>query len=149
MFFLQGASKKLDKFPTSVEEFVEHLSFLGKMSSEMAALEREYAVVIKLYTIAKDFDVPIAPEEHALYQTLSPSFQHLKVNLVMAHSLDPFVELNSLCSLSSCMLKQRKKTTFASSLLPSTASLRESVNKSMSSRTKCGILFFFMAIRWP
>ena len=49
------------------------------MVSEMPALEREYAVVIKLYTIAKDFELEIAPEEMALYQNLSPSFQHLKV----------------------------------------------------------------------
>ena len=75
----QGASKKLDKYPNSVEEFVEHLSFLGKMTSEMSALEKEYAIVLKMYTIAKDFEVQIEPEELALYQTLPPSFQHLKV----------------------------------------------------------------------
>ena len=80
---LQGASKKLDKFPASVEEFVEHLSFLGKMSSEMPALEREYAIVTKLYTIAKDYEqLNIHPEELALYQTLAPSFQHLKVDAI-------------------------------------------------------------------
>ena len=62
-----------------MEEFVDHLSFLGKMSSEMPALEKEYAIVTKLYTIARDFDVVIPPEELALYQTLAPSFQHLKV----------------------------------------------------------------------
>ena len=82
LIVLQGACKKLDRFPTSVEEFVEHLSFLGKMSSEMPALEKEYNIVIKLYTIAKDFEVAIEPEEHALYQTLSPSFQHLKVSTI-------------------------------------------------------------------
>ena len=49
------------------------------MSSEMPALEKEYAIVTKLYTIARDFDVVIPPEELALYQTLAPSFQHLKV----------------------------------------------------------------------
>ena len=69
----------MDKTPTSVDEFVEHLSFLGKMASEMPALEKEYAIVTKLYTIAKDFEVPLNPEDLALYQTLNPSFQHLKV----------------------------------------------------------------------
>ena len=49
------------------------------MISEMPALDKEYAIVIKLYTIAKDFDIEIDPEEHALYQTLAPSFQQLKV----------------------------------------------------------------------
>ena len=69
----------MDIYPNSVEEFVEHLSFLGKMISEIPALDKEYAIVIKLYTIAKDFDIEIDPEEHALYQTLAPSFQQLKV----------------------------------------------------------------------
>ena len=69
----------MDHYPESVEEFVEHLSFLGKMSQEMPALEREYTIVTKLYTIAKDFEVEIEPEDLALYQTLSPGFQHLKV----------------------------------------------------------------------
>ena len=78
-WFHQGATRKLDHYPDSVEEFVDHLSFLGKIGSEMSALNKEYNVVIKLYTIAKDFDLPVVPEEYALYQTLSPSFQHLKV----------------------------------------------------------------------
>ena len=50
------------------------------MTSEMAALEKEYAIVTKLYTIARDFEVKMPPEELALYQTLAPGFQHLKVN---------------------------------------------------------------------
>ena len=76
----QGATRRLDHYPESVEEFVDHLSFLGKIGSEMPALNKEYNVVIKLYTIAKDFELPIVPEDYALYQTLSPSFQHLKVS---------------------------------------------------------------------
>ena len=79
MIFVQSASKKLDHMPQSVEEFVEHLSFLSRMGSELPSLEKEYFVVTRLFTIAKDFDVPIQPEELALYQTLMPSFQHLKV----------------------------------------------------------------------
>jgi len=50
--------------------------------ADMAALEREFNVVTKLYSIAKDFDVKVDPEEFALYQTLAPSFQHLKVSNV-------------------------------------------------------------------
>ena len=75
----QGASKRLDKTITSVEEFVEHLSFLGRMSTELPALEKEYDVINKMFTIAKDYNIHILPEDMALYQTLSPSFQHLKV----------------------------------------------------------------------
>lgn len=49
------------------------------MVADMPALEREFMVVTKLYTIAKEFDVKVNPEDFALYQTLAPSFQHLKV----------------------------------------------------------------------
>ncbi len=78
---IQGASKKLDHTPSSVEEFVEHLGFLGRIGMELPALEREYTVVTRLFTIAKDFNMTIQPEELALYQTLMPSFQHLKVGI--------------------------------------------------------------------
>lgn len=76
---IKGASRKLDKSPADVAEFVEHLTFLDKMASEMAALEREFDIVTKMYTICKDFNVEVEPEQLALYQTLAPSFQHLKV----------------------------------------------------------------------
>lgn len=75
---IKGASKRLDKFPKNVEEFVEHLSFLGRMSTELPALEKEFNIVNKLFTIARDYNVSVHPEELALYKTLSPSFQHLK-----------------------------------------------------------------------
>jgi len=69
----------LDHYPKSVEEFVEHLSFLGKMSSELPALEREFEIVNKLFTIAKDYNVSVTDEELALYMTLGPDFVSLKV----------------------------------------------------------------------
>ncbi|XP_053383042.1 dynein axonemal heavy chain 14-like [Mercenaria mercenaria] len=84
-----GASKKLDHYPKSVEEFVEHLSFLGKMSSELPALEREFEIVNKLFTIAKDYNVKVTDEQLALYQTLGPDFITLKVLPVIT------LELNS------------------------------------------------------
>ena len=56
------------------------------MSSEMPALDREYNIVNKMYTISRDFEVVIEPEEFALYQTLSPSFQHLKVTYITIYS---------------------------------------------------------------
>ncbi|KAL4237693.1 Dynein heavy chain 14 [Mactra antiquata] len=79
---IKGASKKLDHYPKSVEEFVEHLSFLGKMSSELPALEREFEIVNKLFTIAKDYNVQITDEQLALYQTLGPDFITLK-NIIL------------------------------------------------------------------
>ncbi|XP_074663059.1 dynein axonemal heavy chain 6-like [Tubulanus polymorphus] len=79
---IKGALKKLDHFPTTVEEFVDHLSFLGKMQSEQPALEKEFQIVTKLFTISRDFDVKIDPEDYAFYQTLAPSFQHLKTTIL-------------------------------------------------------------------
>ncbi|XP_052105827.1 dynein axonemal heavy chain 6-like isoform X2 [Mytilus californianus] len=75
---IKGAARKLDNYPKSVEQFVEHLTFLSKISSELPALENEFLLVNKLFTIAKDYLVNILPEEMALYQTLAPSFQGLK-----------------------------------------------------------------------
>ncbi|CAH1791320.1 unnamed protein product [Owenia fusiformis] len=79
---IKGASKKLDTYPESVEDFVEHLSFLSRMQSEMPALDKEFAIVTKLFTIAQEFHVALEPEEFALYQTLAPSFQHLKSTIL-------------------------------------------------------------------
>lgn len=62
-----------------IEEFVEHLVYLGKVSSDIPNMESEYGIITKLYAIAKDFDIPVPPEDLALFQILPPSLQHLKV----------------------------------------------------------------------
>ncbi|XP_022090728.1 dynein heavy chain 6, axonemal-like isoform X2 [Acanthaster planci] len=79
---IKGASKKLDHPPQSVEEFVEHLAFLSHTASELSKLDEEYNVVTRLFTIARNFNMPIQPEELALYQTLMPSFTHLKTVII-------------------------------------------------------------------
>ncbi|KAG8538765.1 hypothetical protein GDO81_022111, partial [Engystomops pustulosus] len=61
-----------------VEEFVEHLTFLGQVSSDLPSLERQYSSVIQLYSVAKDYGMNIPSEETALYQSLIPGFQQLK-----------------------------------------------------------------------
>lgn len=63
----------------TVEAFVEHLIFLSRMANEITSLEKEYNIVTRMYSIARNFEMPISDEELALYQTLMPSFQHLKV----------------------------------------------------------------------
>jgi hypothetical protein len=75
----QDASSKLEQQLLTVEDFVEHLIYLAKLSAEVPVMETEYTMITKLYTIAKDFDVYVPPEDLALYQILPPSFQHLKV----------------------------------------------------------------------
>ncbi|PFX28824.1 Dynein heavy chain 1, axonemal [Stylophora pistillata] len=79
---IKHASRKLDKMPETVEAFVEHLIFLSRMGNEISALEEEYNIVTRMYSIARNFDMTISAEELALYQTLMPSFQHLKSTIL-------------------------------------------------------------------
>ncbi|XP_066570029.1 dynein axonemal heavy chain 6 [Amia ocellicauda] len=81
-----GALKKLDKDIETVEEFVDYITFLGRITLEMPFLERQYDVLMQMHTIAMDYSIPIAPEELALYQTLVTSFQHLKFTLVFCET---------------------------------------------------------------
>eukprot|EP00063_Salmo_salar_P092130 XP_014066965.1 PREDICTED: dynein heavy chain 14, axonemal isoform X3 [Salmo salar] len=78
MEVIRGALKKLDKDIFTVEEFVEHLTFLSRISVQIPTLERQYQFLIQLYSMAKEYQITISPEELALYQHLVPSFQHLK-----------------------------------------------------------------------
>lgn len=96
----QGASRKLDKNPDDVADFVEHLSFLAKMITDMPGLEKEFDIVTKLYTICKEFNVETEPEQLALYQTLAPSFQHLKVCARLYRQVQVYVVTTSLVSTS-------------------------------------------------
>ncbi len=70
---------RLDRKPVTVEEFVDHLAFLAKMSYEIPALEKEYNIVTRLFQTALKYSLEYRPEDWALYQTLSPSFTQLKV----------------------------------------------------------------------
>ncbi|KAJ7369813.1 hypothetical protein OS493_036330 [Desmophyllum pertusum] len=79
---IKHASRKLDKMPETVEAFVEHLIFLSRMANEIASLEQEYHIVTRMYSIARNFEMSISAEELALYQTLMPSFQHLKSTIL-------------------------------------------------------------------
>ena len=78
--------------PETVEAFVEHLIFLARMTNEISSLEQEYIIVTRMYSIARNFEMTISAEELALYQTLMPSFQHLKVWTFPASNLLPLVE---------------------------------------------------------
>ncbi|EDV29505.1 uncharacterized protein TRIADDRAFT_51924 [Trichoplax adhaerens] len=83
---IKTASKKLDKYPESVEEFVEHLSFLALMLRQLPSLEKEFTVVTKLFTLIRDFDIVMEGEELALYQTLMPTFTHLKSVIIQCEA---------------------------------------------------------------
>lgn len=69
----------MDKLPDTVEEFVDHMTLLSRVNADLPSLEKEFAFVTKLVTLASDFAMTIGPEDFAVYQILSPSFQQLKV----------------------------------------------------------------------
>uniref|UniRef100_A0A8C7FLK2 Uncharacterized protein n=1 Tax=Oncorhynchus kisutch TaxID=8019 RepID=A0A8C7FLK2_ONCKI len=83
---IRGALKKLDKDIFTVEEFVEHLTFLSRISVQIPTLERQYQFLIQLYSMAKEYQITISPEELALYQHLVPSFQHLKSTVMICET---------------------------------------------------------------
>ena len=79
MSSFKSSELKLERKPANVEEFVEHLAFLARLSNDIPALEKEYRVVAGLFQIAIKFSLDFNAEEWALYRTLGPSFAQLKV----------------------------------------------------------------------
>jgi len=69
----------LDKDPTSVEDFVDHLSILSHINNEMPNLENEFVIVTRLFSISNDFGLKIDPEQYAFFKSLGSTFHHLKV----------------------------------------------------------------------
>ena len=57
--------KNLDRDPASVEEFVEHLTILSHINNELPALEKEFNIITRLFTIANEFSLNINPEQYA------------------------------------------------------------------------------------
>lgn len=74
--------KLLDHDPGSVEAFVEHLAILNRINNELPALEKEFVVVSRLFTIANDFNLSIDPEQYAFFKSLGSTFHHLKSSLL-------------------------------------------------------------------
>jgi dynein heavy chain len=71
--------KLLDRDPRSVEEFVQHLSTLNKVNSDLGNIEIEFQVISKMFHIIKDFSMTIAPEAYALFRSLAPIYHQLRV----------------------------------------------------------------------
>jgi hypothetical protein len=71
--------KLLDRDPRSVEEFVQHLATLNKVNSDLGNLDNEFQIISKMFHIIKDFSMNIAPEAYALYRSLAPIYQQLRV----------------------------------------------------------------------
>ncbi|TFK09816.1 Dynein heavy chain 14, axonemal [Platysternon megacephalum] len=80
---IHSALRKLDKDLTTVEEFIEHLTFLSQISSELPMLETQYNTLSQLYFIARAYDFFIPVEQFALYQTLTRSLHDLKSSILI------------------------------------------------------------------
>ncbi|XP_067420874.1 dynein axonemal heavy chain 14 [Emydura macquarii macquarii] len=80
---IHSALMKLDKDLTTVEEFIEHLTFLSQISSELPMLETQYNTLSQLYSIARDYDIFISAEQFALYQILTRSLHDLKSTILI------------------------------------------------------------------
>ncbi|XP_057306686.1 dynein axonemal heavy chain 6-like [Hydractinia symbiolongicarpus] len=75
---IKDGERKLSAPMKSVEEFVEHVSYLSKLSEDIPKLEKEFNIISRLFIIAFNYNADFSAEERALYQTLAPSFQQLK-----------------------------------------------------------------------
>ena len=65
----------------TVEEFVDHLSFLSQVADDIPRLKKEYEMISKLFSVAIQYCFDdLTEEEKALFKTLAPSFQQLKVS---------------------------------------------------------------------
>ncbi|CAM4551630.1 unnamed protein product [Caretta caretta] len=80
---IHSALRKLDKDLRTVEEFIEHLTFLSQISSELPMLETQYNTLSQLYSIARAYDFFIPVEQFALYQTLTRSLHDLKSSILI------------------------------------------------------------------
>ncbi len=62
-----------------MEEFVQHLATLNKVNSDLGNIENEFEIISKMFHIIKDFSMDIAPEAYALFRSLAPIYQQLRV----------------------------------------------------------------------
>lgn len=79
--FSQDNISNLEHDPVSVEECVEHLLLINQINHDLADLEVEFNVVNKLFSLIRLYEMKINEESLALYMTLAPSFQLMKVSI--------------------------------------------------------------------
>ena len=78
---INSAAKQVSNKPESVEEFVESLSFLEHLNSQIPVITDKFNKITRLYSLIEEYKISVPAEEFALYQTLVPSFSHLKAGL--------------------------------------------------------------------
>ncbi|XP_037589527.1 dynein heavy chain 6, axonemal [Cebus imitator] len=69
----QDAEYKLEFVPTTTTEYVHSLIFLDEIQERIESLEDEGNVVIQMYKLIEQYQVPTPPEDFAVFATMKPS----------------------------------------------------------------------------
>ncbi|KAG8519328.1 Dynein heavy chain 2, axonemal, partial [Galemys pyrenaicus] len=77
---------KVEWEPVAIEEFVEHFTFLGVISSKLSKLEKECSSITELHSVVKHFQVYIPEEQRALFKILLQKFGQLKVAVKLSEA---------------------------------------------------------------
>ncbi|XP_037662920.1 dynein heavy chain 6, axonemal isoform X2 [Choloepus didactylus] len=69
----QDAEYKLEFIPTTTIEYVNSLVFLDEIQERIESLEEEANVVVQMYKLIDQYQVPTPPEDFAVFATMKPS----------------------------------------------------------------------------
>nr|XP_023474588.1 dynein heavy chain 6, axonemal isoform X4 [Equus caballus] len=69
----QDAEYKLEFIPTTTIEYVNSLVFLDEIQERIESLEEEANVVVQMYKLIEQYQVPTPPEDFAVFATMKPS----------------------------------------------------------------------------
>ncbi|XP_021113900.1 dynein heavy chain 6, axonemal [Heterocephalus glaber] len=69
----QDAEYKLEFIPTTTTEYVNSLVFLDEIQERIESLEDEGNVVVQMYKLIDQYQVPTPPEDFAVFATMKPS----------------------------------------------------------------------------
>ena len=64
----QDAQFKLELVPASTIEFVESLTFLDEIQDRIDPLDDLSTVVVQMYDLIENYNVPTPPEDFAVYK---------------------------------------------------------------------------------
>ncbi|KAI4587317.1 hypothetical protein MJG53_005104 [Ovis ammon polii x Ovis aries] len=69
----QDAEYKLEFVPTTTIEYVNSLVFLDEIQERIESLDDEGNVVVQMYKLIEQYQVPTPPEDFAVFATMKPS----------------------------------------------------------------------------
>ncbi|XP_060048420.1 dynein axonemal heavy chain 14 isoform X2 [Erinaceus europaeus] len=75
---IETSLQKVECDPAEIEDFVEHVTFLDSVSSTLSKLEREYATLSELHSVARLYQVYVSEDQSATYKVLLTKFSQLK-----------------------------------------------------------------------